>query len=282
MKKRVAMMSAVGPWIGKPRGWERVVRRIVPPAKLAGLPERVVRREGSLFIADPAVPIGWHVLFFGGYEFELRAVMRQVLRPGCVAVDAGSNVGWHTLLMARLVGATGRVLAVEANPSVRSRLAEHVALNHLTNVEIVPLALGSGPGTVGFQAPDFRNPGAGDGHVVTGDERQGADTIRVEVTSLDALCAERALSRLDFLKIDVEGFEWPILQGGRDCLRRFRPVVSFEFASGCLQRGQGSEQKFRSHFTEAGYRFFLPTRGGLRPLEGKAWPSHANLVALPR
>src|SRR5689334_14765239 len=122
------VLAWIGNRIGKPPGWERAVRLVTSPEKCR-IRELCVVREGVAFLAQPSVPLGWHVAFFGTYEPELREIMRAVLPKGGVAIDVGANVGWHTLLMASLVGDKGRVLAAEANPSVRSRLRDNLHLN---------------------------------------------------------------------------------------------------------------------------------------------------------
>ena len=146
MTKGVEILSWVGNRLGKPPGWERVVRLFVSPEKCAGMAEICVVRDGIIFLAQPFVPIGWHVAFLGTYEPELREIFRAVLPMGGVALDLGANVGWHTLLMARLVGDSGRVLAAEANPSVRLRLQDNLDLNRFGQVEVVPYAIADSEG----------------------------------------------------------------------------------------------------------------------------------------
>jgi FkbM family methyltransferase len=281
-KQRAAVMAWLGPMVGKPRGWERVMRKVVPFAECRDLSQRWIRREGFSFLAKPSVPIGYNVTFFGTYEPELRVLLRQYLHQGMVAVDVGANVGWHTLLMARLVGASGRVLAVEANPSVRERLAEHLQANHLTSVTIVPSALGSEAGKLRFLAPPVDSMGAGDGHVAGENDKDERHIVETEVTTLDALTEREGLQRLDFVKIDVEGFEWPVLQGAVQTFSRFRPVVCFEFNTDYTGRGAGDPEALREYFGKLDYEVAVITRRGLKLLGKDAWPDSANLLARPR
>jgi FkbM family methyltransferase len=281
-KQRAAVMAWMGPIIGKPRGWERVMRKVVPFAECCDLSQRWIRREGFSFLAKPSVPIGYNVTFFGTYEPELRVLMRQYLHQGMVAVDVGANVGWHTLLMAQLVGLNGRILAVEANPSVGERLDEHLKANHFSNVTIVPSALGSEPGKLRFLAPPVDSMGAGDGHVVGEKDIDAPHLVETEVTTLDALSEGERLLRMDFVKIDVEGFEWPVLQGAAKTLAKFRPVVCFEFNSVYSGRGAGDPEALREYFGKLDYDLAVITRDGPRPLRTDGWPDCANLLAVPR
>jgi FkbM family methyltransferase len=278
-KQRAAVMACLGPLIGKPRGWERIMRCLVPFDACAGLAPKEIVREGFKVVSNPSVPIGYHLRFFGSYERQLRAVMRRVLRPGSVALDVGANVGWHTLLMSRLVGSEGCVVAVEANPSVRRMLDMHLSMNGAGNVRVVPFALAAKAQTLDFVGPDFDNPGAGDGHVASEEERSSGQTIKVQARTADEVAEEQELKRLDFVKIDVEGFEWPVLQGARECLARFRPAVVFEFDANYVGRGGGSPADLRAYFSDLDYD--LASIGRSR-LSETNWPNCGNMLATPR
>ena len=205
----------------------------------------------------------------------------RILRPGSVALDVGANVGWHTLLMARLVGESGRVLAVEANPSVRARLVEHLRLNRMLHVEVVPYALADAEGSVEFQAPDASDPAAGEGHVVRASETPRHDVLRVEARTLDSLLEPMHVERLDLMKIDVEGFEWPVLKGAERAIARFRPHIVFEYIDEYADRGSGAPQVLADFFAQHGYCLFTIGRRGAEAVVAGQWPSAANLWAMP-
>ncbi len=281
MNRTLDILGWIGHRIGKPRGWERVVRLFTSPERCRALGETRLVRDGSIFIAQPGLQLGWHVRVFGTYEPELRAVFRDVLSSGAVAVDVGANVGWHTLLMARLVGECGRVLAVEPNPSVRARLIEHLALNRVAQVEVVPCVLGDREGTVAFRAPDASDSTAGDGHVLAADEGAGDDVIRVPTRTLDAIVEASGVERLDLVKIDVEGFEWPVLAGATRSIERFRPRIVFEYIDDYAGRGGATPQAMAAYFAERRYDLFAIGRGGPKPVSVARWPTAGNLLAVP-
>jgi FkbM family methyltransferase len=274
-------LTFAGKYVGKPRGYERLVRRLVPPEFVGDRPPQLVGLRGEpLILADPRTPLGWNLLFFGTYEPELRAYFQSVLGEGFVAVDMGANVGWHTLLMAQCVGPGGRVIAFEPNPSVRDRLRFHVSLNRLPQVDVYPFAMTDRAERLPFNAPAVDDPHAGDGCLVSGPAAT-QDAVDVEATSFDALLPTFELDRLDLIKIDVEGFEWPALQGSEQAIVTFRPLVIFEFIREYLERGSGTERDLQDFFTRHRYRVFVFKRRGLEPLEGKRWPEAANLCAVP-
>lgn len=280
MVTRVELLAWLGTRIGKPPGFERVARWIAPMDRFADLPEICVVRDGMLFVTRIGVPIGWHVALFGSYEPELRAVMRALLPPGGIAVDAGANVGWHTLLMARLVGVEGRVLAAEANPSVSAELARNIQINRLPQVEILAHALGEAEGTLAFLDLPADDPGAASAHVVAGGS-SCAKTISVRVRPLDAIVHEAGFERLDFIKMDVEGYEWPVLQGSREAIAKFRPAIVFEFDAAYAPRGGGSGPLLWEFFARQEYRLYAIGRNWAAQVEPMRWPNCANILALP-
>ena len=273
------ILAMIGRHIGKPPGWERLVRIFTSPERRRGADEVWVSRDDMLFAADPGVLIGWNVLMFGSYEPELRRVFESVLRPGDVAIDVGANVGWHTLLMARCVGPGGSVLAIEPNPSVRMRLERNVEINRLENVRILPFAVSNAECTAEFFAPAARDTGAGDGHLVPAGCGNG-NIISVDVRTLDGVVSERQLRGVDLIKLDIEGFEWPAMRGAERTIERFRPVVVFEYNDEYVGRGTGSAREIGDFLGQLGYRLYTVGRR-TRPVQAD-WPRSANMLAMPQ
>lgn len=280
MKRPIEILAWLGNRLGKSPGFERVMRLLAPPESCAGLPEVCLARDGSLFLTKLALPLGWHIGFFGSYEPELRDIMRAVLPVGGTAIDVGANAGWHTLLMARLVGPGGRVLAVEPNPSVREHLSRNLAINGLMQVEVAGAALAEQQGVLNFVAPTADDPASASGHVVTS-AAAPANAIRVAASTLDVLAEEKKLDRIDLLKIDAEGFEWPILQGAERTIGRFRPAVIFEFDRAYAARGSDSGSLFAEFFRRHRYRLFAVGRNWSELIDASAWPANANIFASP-
>jgi FkbM family methyltransferase len=137
---------------------------------------------------------------------------RRYLRPAEVVVDVGANIGTLTIVAALTVGPEGRVFAVEAHPRTAAFLRGNVALNGLTNVEPLLCALGIRTGTARLtdRRSDDQNRVSADG---------GVD---VPLRRLDDLpLPEREIS---VLKIDVEGYELRVLEGGSAVLGRTQCV----------------------------------------------------------
>ena len=280
MKKSIDLLAWIGARAGKPPGWERFVRWFASPEKCRAIPDICLVRDGMAFIVQPSVPLGWHVAMFGTYEPELRSLVRALLPPRGVAVDVGANVGWHTLLMASIVGPQGRVFSVEANPSVRRALETNIALNRLRNVEVVPFIVSDEEGVKDFYGPPADDPSSGDGHMLP----QGASSphvLQVEARRLDMIMAASGVERLDLLKIDVEGWEWPVLKGAEQIISRFRPHIVFEHNDEYASRGGGTPAAFEEFLRRHRYRMFAIGRNWATSIVPGDWPKSANILAIP-
>jgi FkbM family methyltransferase len=279
--KVIEILSGIGNRIGKPPGWERIVRMLVSPEECRRIAEVCVVRDGMLFLAQPAVPIDWYIMFFGTYEPEVRQIFRAVLSARGVALDIGANVGWHTLLMARLVGKDGRVLAAEANPTVRTRLQENLRLNRFANVELIPYAMMDSEGTAEFYDPAADNGDSGSGYIVTNSPQSRRGIIPVETRQVDSVISAARIERLDLIKIDVEGFEWAVLQGGTQTIGKFRPHIIFEYNAEYSSRAKGDQQVLAEFFHKHRYRLFTIRRSWAELVRPGNWPTCAEIWAVP-
>lgn len=154
------------------------------------------------------------------YEPHIVREFVDNISEGDVCIDIGANIGHHTIIMSQCVGINGKVFAYEPIPYIRKQMEESLALNNLTNVTIVPDALSNEDGLLHLHI----NKGnvAGSSFVNTYTE----GTIPVQVHTLDSY----KYQRVDFIKIDVEGFEYNVLLGGKGLIEKHHPVVLFEYS----------------------------------------------------
>lgn len=145
----------------------------------------------------------------------------QVKREDIV-VDAGANVGMLTVKAAKSVGKTGKVVAIEPVDGNFRLLEKNVALYKLDNVTIVKKALGAEKGKTKFIVSKLSAT-----HQIKGvkEPELPKNEIDVEITTLDDICRELNLNRVDFLKIDVEGAELDALKGAEESLRNTRNIA---------------------------------------------------------
>lgn len=158
----------------------------------------------------------------GRYEDHVCRFLAATLRPGDVVADVGANIGALTVLMAALVGPTGRVHAFEPAPENVAHLRANLEANGLENVEVHETAVGDSTDPIDFSFDAAAPSGA---HI--GAAADGA-AVRVPCTTLDAFVAATGVTRLDLVKVDVEGAEPMVLDGARRTYDTLRPTTIME------------------------------------------------------
>jgi len=220
-------------------------------------------------------------LFIGGcYEPNEMAFVNCFLKPGMVFIDAGAHEGLYTLLASRLVGATGRVYACEPSCREFERLQQNLTLNKIMNVVALRVALADYEGEGQLTIADSEHSGQN----TLGRFAYQVSTLReerVSVRRLDDLAAEKRLTRVDLMKLDVEGAEGRLIDGGRKVISDLRPVVLFELADSSLSAQQGSARELRRLFRSLSYSIysFDPETGW--PVKERDGLVSANMVATP-
>lgn len=168
--------------------------------------------RGAYIFGDSLEPELFHLQYF--------------LAPGRIFVDVGASVGVFTVKAAKEVGDEGLVIAIEPYIETAHRLSRNVKANGYGNVRIRNFCIGRNT----HHARLYLNKGKPNsfGLVPKGD----AESTSVLSVSLDDLCRWENLQRLDYLKIDAEGAEAEVLEGGQEAIRRFRPIVQVEVTLG--------------------------------------------------
>jgi FkbM family methyltransferase len=186
-----------------------------------------------------------------------------------VAADIGANVGALTMLMAKVVGKDGIVLAVEPGPPIFSRLANNLELNPKikSRVRTVQLGLSDRKDEL-YWREDPKN--LGNAGLLNG------YGIPVSVITLDELVTRENITRLDFAKIDVEGMELEVIKGGTRTFQEYKPVIYYETLAAFRQhRGFDIFGEIAEILRSMDYRLFgLDLLGNFKNLE--------NLEELPR
>lgn len=167
------------------------------------------------------------------FEPAVVALFESLVAGDHAVLDVGANIGCTTLLF----GERARcVNSFEPSPTTFSLLARNVAASGLSNIALHNYALGAAAGETELTFWPHNRAGA----FVSDRTRASAGhvTERVQMRTLDEAVAERALAQIDFVKIDVEGFEKNVLEGGRTTIDRCRPVVVLELNHWCLNAFQ--------------------------------------------
>jgi len=214
---------------------------------------------------------------YGIGESEIGYACTLFCSPESVILDIGANVGTTALFFAEQVP-RGRVHAFEPSAGMLSALRTNIQLSGLENITVHPFGLAESPTSGRLRLAHEGNPGSA---FVTSEGGPGEEVeLRVLDDVLDGVLAPD--QPLDFVKIDVEGFEHRVLQGGRECLSRHKPVLVIEINDAALERAGTDAQEIFRDLEDLGYRLFYLHRGHLRALVPQEWAARRlyNLVAV--
>ena len=237
----------------------------------------VVRTVGGItYELDLREVIDSSLFFSGTFEAQAEQVIERALQPGMIAVDVGANIGYHTFRMARAVGPDGCVLAIEPTAWAFRKLQRNAALNPYGNIRFLKVGLtdrDQGPTAVTFTS-SYR---------LDGSVKQELETV--PLVRLDTLVREQGLSRVDFIKVDVDGHEGKVFSGAAETLERFRPILFFELSPSAMRECGDDFRELLSRLGKLDYRFASEAGEPLADIaascERIADGYSANFLALP-
>jgi FkbM family methyltransferase len=280
---RVSLDDLVAEFLGSVEFARRQAER--PPGELF-TGETVNACEGFLIRVDPSdYAVGHTVARTGSYEPEVSATLRRLLSPGATFVDIGANIGWFSLLAASLVGPTGRVVAIEPNPRNVALLRQSAKDNGFDNIDVVAVALGERPGAAALET-DGSN-----GRLIPVDGPPAQAVVAsfvVAVYPLDSVLNEVGVTRVDAIKIDVEGAEPLVIRGATRTISESRPLLVSEFFPLALDSSPwGNARHYLAMLRALGYRLSVIGREGVHEDEeilsmtGEAGTGHVDLLGRP-
>jgi FkbM family methyltransferase len=224
----------------------------------------------------------WKAVTQQHHRVLLPLLARCVPRDG-VVFDVGAHAGQYAKLFARLA-VEGQVYAIEPGSYARTILRTAIWVRRLSNVAIVPVALGAEPGLARLMIPVKASGALGFGLSHLGRPEERWPRVAAELvarTTVDKLAEMLALDRLDFIKADIEGGEMRLLEGAKDSLERFRPRLLIELSGAHLARAGDDIAGAVAFLAARGYRGFIMGQDGrLAPATAIAdndfWFFHAD------
>ena len=236
----------IGQWLTRLRPLELALLM----KKLLRVQRLATEAQGIKLWVDPASNFGIRILREDNYEAGLSAAFSELLKPGDTFVDVGANEGWFSLLAAKLVGPSGRVLACEPQERLWPVIAKNIALNRLSNIRLLPFACSDCAGKHNMHLYPSLNSGSSH---MGGAARRWEKTQTVETLPLSEILDSLGGRPVNLLKIDVEGFEHKVLLGAGECIgREIRAIVVETHAAQLGQVGT-NEQQIKALLAAKGY-----------------------------
>lgn len=186
---------------------------------------------------------------------ELLPILAPLIAPDAIIIDVGAHAGQFTKLFAGLAR-DGHVYAFEPGSYARSILLPVLRTRRLSNVTLLPLGLSDSAGEAVLSTPVKASGSLGFGVATLGHSGDGRAQKRetVRLVTLDSFVAEHAVPRLDFIKIDVEGWEGAVIRGAAHTLARLRPALMLELVQMHLARAGDDAASLFATLSALGYR----------------------------
>jgi FkbM family methyltransferase len=218
----------------------------------AGLRQRDVAvrngvAQGLKFNAGESCP----ELALGTYEVPIQNIFAQYLKAGDVFYDIGANVGFFSIIAAKLVGDTGKVYAFEPGEDNVHSVRHNAQLNNFSQVEVIAKAVSHTTGSGQLLLAKYSG-----GHTlaVTDAPPDLAGEVTVDLVSIDDLIAQNKIQPPNFVKVDVEGAELDVLKGMTETIKTYQPTVIYEIDDGDRAAYERKYQELADFFEQLNYR----------------------------
>jgi len=207
---------------------------------------RYVNRNGINYKLDLHDYVDWWL--FWGIKEESRSKLYSLLKIGDTAIDIGANMGETLMNFSKIVQSNGNTHGFEPDSINYARCVENLKLNNLKNITLNKLGLGNAAGEFRIKVDTPTNRG---GNRITDQNDENSEII--QVITLDQYVLDKNISKIDLIKIDVEGFEFNVLRGAEQTLSKYNPVLFIELDNDNLKQQNASAKILIKFLAEKGY-----------------------------
>ena len=234
--------------------WDnKLLQKVIPPDYLFKKGSiRMVERNGIKYKLDISHVVD-HFIYWGLTDAAHQSVQKE-LKNARVIFDVGANIGYTSLYYASMNG-TAQIFSFEPHPDIFIRAQENIALNQFRNINLINLGLGEKKEVLKLYEVNEHNPGM---NRIIREEKDFAFK-KINVDTLDQFVAEKNIEHLDLIKIDVEGFEYAVINGGKEAIQKHKPLLFIELDDNNLKENNSSALALVSLLCSLGYTKFYRT-----------------------
>ncbi|MDC9722842.1 MAG: FkbM family methyltransferase [Urechidicola sp.] len=199
-----------------------------------------------------------NIFFLGEYEKAELKTLNYFLNQNSVFVDLGANFGLYTLYASKLIGMDGKVISFEPFKKNYKALTNNIAINNFNNIQSENIAVGEREGEINlYYDSSEMNLGMASTKFIENSYREKATII-----TLDSYFSDKSISRIDFVKIDIEGHEYKALLGMKNLLLRHHPTLLIEILR--EEELPNNEDKVIRFLSSLGYiKYFINDNGSI-------------------
>ena len=233
----------------------------------------------------PGEEISECVYVEGYYEPNQMYFLDHQLKPGAVFIDAGANDGLYTLFAAHKVGPQGLVISIEPSTREYEHLCKNIRLNDFKNIRTLRAAVSNVSGFAELKVAESSKSG----HNTLSQSFYYKDTTleaveKINTTTIDEVTEADSISRVDILKLDIEGWELSALEGATRTLVKFRPLLMIEIICENGSAFGSNSGKIWEFLTNYGYQMKTYSSVNGLPVEATEHPGpgYTDFIAVPK
>ena len=189
--------------------------------------------------------------------------LEQLIQPNFVCIDIGANVGYYSVLLSKFAGKSGHVYAVEPVPMFSRIFLKNVGKFALNNITLYQCALGPEEKEITLETPIMDGVFRHGLTKIVDTQNNNAVQYKAQMLVPDKLFKD--LSRLDYIKCDVEGYEIALMPEMKNTIEKFKPTIQIELSS------QENKSIIHQLFSSMGYTAFVLKESNLKPLQFEAY-----------
>jgi FkbM family methyltransferase len=234
---------------------------------------RVVKRNGINYCLDISDYLQYVIYF--GLDVEPKETLFGSIKDGMYVFDIGTNIG-ETLLNISRLNPSGKNYGFEPVPFLFEKAKQNILLNDFKNIYLSNLALSDKSGVLYFDLPSNRNFGSINMSLVA-----TPNSKEVKAITFDEFAESEKLEKIDLIKIDVEGFEYKVLEGARKSIEKHKPILFIELINEYLKRNGNSGTQLVNRLAEFGYEIYdARDRSSLNSIDSLT-NLHLDILCIP-
>ncbi len=259
--------------------------------KEAFKPRLVELDDFKIYIRQNDFFIGAVIANTKTYEPYVTDEIRRLLKPSMVFIDIGANIGYFAMMAASMVGPTGKVYAFEPNPDNCQMIERSIEANGFENIHLFQNAVAEAKQSFNLDVGGTNS----NGRIIDFSPEAipgQAEPILVEAVVLDEALTN--LERVDVIKLDIEGAEPRAWQGMQQIVKKFRPILVFEFSPDLIQvTSHVTAESFLDEIINQHYDLYIlertkdkssqsQTKQQILKTHAASGQTHLDLVAIPK
>lgn len=214
---------------------------------------RIFIRKNIHFNLDVSELISWAWYF--RYEEKWLLNMTSFMKPGDVIFDIGANIGTTSLYISKNTPCS-KIYSFEPDEINYNKFKYHIGLNKVENIHLAKIGIGDEPGIKRLFRVSENNPGMNK-IIDEGLTDSASEFSEIEIQRLDDFVRDFGIEKVNFVKIDVEGYELKVLNGAKETLRKYLPIICLEVVDSLLITQNTSAADVLGFIKTLGYNKFL-------------------------